>query len=472
MTIIVVGLNHRTAPVELREKLALTDDALQSAFADLRSQIGIQMGSDPSTSIIREVVILSTCNRLEIYASTEQAENAIELVEQFLSGIQNVRNTESKNYLYSFSGDNTVLHLMRVACGLDSMILGETQILGQVTHAFEKAHDAGVSGAVLSHLFAQAIHTGKRARTETPISRHTTSVSHAAAQLLTEKLPQAPASRILIIGAGEMAVLAAQALKRFDFNDITFINRTYNKAEALALGFDGKALDWYQLKEAFIWADAIVCATGAPHIVIYQRDVAAVLDQRQTRPLVIIDIAIPRDVEDTVSELRGINYYDIDDLQLVVDTHVELRVAAVPQVEMIIRQEILRFTEWYRGLEVTPVIKNLRDWAQSVADDELIHTLNRLSDADDRTRQLVSLMAHRLVNRLLHEPTARLRIQANEGNGYGYAHAVRELFALDHVNSIECQHDPVRCGTLKPSNHITNQCDLQCIMPSTMEQLR
>jgi glutamyl-tRNA reductase len=465
LSIILVGLNHKTAPVELREKLVLSDDHLQQAFADLRDLRDLQEG----TSLLTELVILSTCNRLEIYASTMHEEEAVAQIDRYLSTLQNKSLT---NHLYKIKDEGAILHLMRVASGLDSMILGEGQILGQIAQAFERAQNIGMTGAVLSRLFAQAIHTGKRSRTETTISRYTTSVSHTAAVLLENKLHQVQAAHVLVIGAGEMAILAAQALKRRGINTLTFINRTYNNAERLAVEFGGKALDWHQLEPSLIRADAVICATGAPHIVMYRRDVEAILPQRQGRPLVIVDIAVPRDVEDSVRDLAGVDFYDIDDLQSVVDTNLELRTAAIPEVETIIQQEINRFTEWYNSREVTPIIKDLRAWAQGIADDELLHTLNRLADTDERTRQIVSQMAHRLVNRILHEPTARLRVQANEGNGYGYAHAVQELFALNAVDSHDCQQDPLRCGTSsKTSSHTSDRCDLRCIMPSKIEQL-
>jgi glutamyl-tRNA reductase len=470
VAIILVGLNHRTSPVELRERLSLSDSALQSAFADLRSQFRICADSKQPSPIINEVVILSTCNRLEVYASADHLEDGIAFIEQSLAKLHIVPLAELKGYLYSQIGDDVVLHLMRVACGLDSMILGETQILGQVTQAFEEAHKAGMTGPILSHLFAQAIHTGKRARTETPISRYTTSVSHAGALLLLEKLYQPDTARILIVGAGEMAVLAAQALKRFNIRDLMFINRTYERAEALANEFGGTALTWFQLEEALVRTDAVICATGAPHTVIYRRDVEVVLHQREGRPLVMMDIAVPRDVEDSVRDLPGVQYYDIDDLQSVVDTNVELRKAAVPQAETIIQHEMLRFAEWYHSRQVTPVIKTLREWAQSIADDELEQTLNRLADADERTRLIVSRMAHRLVNRLLHVPTSRLRIQASEGNGSGYAHAVRELFALNELDAVECQHHEVGCAAVSQADQTENQCTLQCILPYTTDQ--
>jgi glutamyl-tRNA reductase len=466
VTIVVVGLNYRTAPVEIREKLALSGCALQTALEDLRVHILPQQGN---AAALDEAVILSTCNRLEVYISTHQPNKGIALVEQFLSGLQNISLTDLKAHLYHRVSDDAIQHLMRVGCGLDSMILGETQILGQVTQAFEDAHNAGITGPILAHLFSQVIHTGKRARTETPISRYTTSVSHAGAVLLMEKLNQRHTARMVIVGAGEMAVLAVQALKRFDVNDLIFLNRTYARAEALANDFGGKAFAWHQLDQALVWADAVICATGAPHVVIDRHDVEAVLQRREKRPLVIMDIAVPRDVENTVRELSGVQVYDIDDLQSAVDANVELRKAAVPQVETIIQQEMARFAEWYHSRQVTPVIKTLREWAQSIADDELVQTLNRLSDADERTREIVSRMAHRLVNRLLHEPTYRLRIQASEGNGYGYAHAVRELFALNNLDAIECQGHDLGCAAVG-RNQTTTQCNLHCILPSTTGQ--
>lgn len=464
MILVVVGLNYRTAPVELREKLTLSGCALQIALEDLRGCITAdENGKQP----ISEAAILSTCNRLEVYALAHSPVEGSTLVEQFLGKLQNIPAADLRPHLYRHMGDGAVRHLMRVACGLDSMILGETQILGQVTQAFEDARSAGMTGPILSHLFAQVIHTGKRARTESSISRYTTSVSHAGALLLMEKLERRNSARVLVIGAGEMALLAAQALRRFNVSDMAFVNRTYTRAETLANETGGRALTWHELNEALTWADAVICATGAPHTVIYRRDLEAVLAQRESRPLVIVDIAVPRDVEDSVRELDGVQVFDIDDLQTVVDANLELRKAAVPQVETIIDEEMLRFAEWYHSRQVTPVIKNLREWAQNVAAEELEQTLNRLPDADERTRQMVSRLAHRLVNRLLHEPTTRLRVQAAEGNGYGYAHAVRELFALNALDALECQRDDVRCSAAAQANGAPINCNLQCIV---MEQ--
>jgi glutamyl-tRNA reductase len=414
--IILLGLNHRTSPVALREKLCLSASALEASFVD--------------SPIVSELVILSTCNRLEIFAYVENVDDGIQLISESLAKLQSLPLKDLMGHLYSYRDEAATEHLMRVACGLDSMILGETQILGQVTQAYKSAQNAGMTGAILSHLFAQAIHAGKRARTETAISRYNTSVSHTAALLLMEKLNRHGNARILIIGAGEMAQLAAQALKRYENHDFSFINRSYEAAESMAMGYGGTAMEWSELQAALIWADAVISATGAAYSVIKRSMVEVTLPKRYNRPLVFVDIAVPRDVEETVLELEGMEVYDIDELQSVVDANIELRKAAIPQVETIIQEEMARFEEWYQSRQVSPVIKTLREWAQSIAEDELAETLKRLSTSDERTREIVSRLAHRLVNRLLHEPTSRLRIQASEGNGHEYAHAVRELFAL------------------------------------------
>jgi glutamyl-tRNA reductase len=428
--IAVIGLSHRTVSVALREKVS----ALSFTLGSLDGAYGSAAQDREIPPAIDEMVVVSTCNRLEVYFSAAEPDEGIAVIEQFLAGQLDTGIAELETHLYRHAGGDAVRHLMCVACGLDSMIFGETQILGQIAQAFEDARMRGHAGPVLSRLFAQAVHTGKRAHTETTISRSTTSVSHAAAQLVLENLPRAADAKIVLIGAGEMTGLAARALERLGVGAMTFVNRTFERAEALAAEFGGTALPWSALESALVWADAVICATGAPHTVIYRRDLAAALAQRGERPLILMDIAVPRDIEDGVQNLPGIQYFDIDALRTVVDKNAAQRQAAGPHVEKIVLQESELFLAWQRGRQVTPVIRDLRDWAQTIADDELTTALNRLSGADERTREIVSRMAHRLVNRLLHEPTLRLRLQATEGNGDSYAEAVRELFALNGAN--------------------------------------
>ena len=430
MKLIAVGLNYKTAPIEIREKLTMTGCVLRSTLDDLKA-LKVASGGGSKTQVVDEAIILSTCNRLEIYAAARDFEAGLTQIELFLSRLQNIHLDDLRPHLYSLSGDATVTHLMQVSCGLDSMILGEAQILGQVTAALDAAFDAQAVGAGLSHLFSQAIHAGKRARTETVISRHTTSVSHAGAALLTQQFPDDARLNVLILGAGEMAVMAAQALQRLGDHRLAFMNRTFHRAEELAAEFGGIAMTWNDLDMALEVADAVICCTGAPHIVLVKENIAAVQITRQHRSLVLMDIAVPRDVDPGVSSIAGVKLFDIDDLQSVVDSNIELRRGAIPAVERIIAEEVVKFNGWLSSRAVTPVITDLRKWAQAVADEELSAALQKLPDLDDKSKRMVTRLAHRIINRFLHEPTSRLRDQAFDGNAAYFTHVVRELFPLD-----------------------------------------
>jgi len=453
VTLLVVGLSYHSTPVELRERLTLT----ASALADTLRRTGEPTGP------LQEAVILSTCNRLEVYAVARQADEGIASIERLLHAGQSSERAGSAPSLFAHTADAAVDHLMRVASGLDSMILGESQILGQIARSCEEAQQAGVCGPVLSHLFSRAIHAGKRARTETSIGRFSTSVSHSGASLMMQALGGQP-KRVLIVGAGEMARLAAQALDRNGVTQLQFVSRTYLRALHLAQIYGGSALPWERLQEGIGWAEAVLCATSAPHTVIHRADVQAAVAERDGRPLVVVDIAVPRDVDEEVRHLPGVRYYDIDDLQAVLDTNLERRRSAIPAVETIIEAESAHFMEWYHGRQVTPVIRDLRDWAQTVAADELEETLNRLPGVDPRTRQLMERLTHRLVNRLLHEPTSRLRLQAAEGYACGYSHAVRELFALWGVHDGQAADDEPACLLTGLDPDEAAPCDLQCLV--------
>lgn len=467
--VIVVGLNHKTAPIALREQLALSAEAISTAYATLHAHMHSTTERMSESRIIDEIVILSTCNRFEVYATAPQGMDGIAFIEQFFAQLHGLPVTRLASHMYRMTGEAAAEHVMRVACGLDSMILGESQIIGQVASAYEAAHSAGMTGAILSHLFAQALHAGKRARSETAISRFSTSVSHVGVQTLLSELPQQAEPNVLVVGAGEMATLAAQAVRRSTGSRLTFINRTFDRAAALATKFTGQAQHWFELEQGLINADAVICATGAPHAILFADDLVRVMRRRGGRPLAILDIAMPRNVEPSVNDIPGITLFDIDMLHTTVEANLELRRAAVPEVERIIAESLANFSEWYSSRHVTPVIRTLREWAQTIAHDELDHTLNRLSDADDRTREIVALMAHRLVNRLLHEPTSRLRQQASAGRAHGYAHAVRELFALETIKAVECQQT-AGCAFDDHPETSAARCNLRCILPQGMER--
>ncbi len=419
MPIVLVGLNHDTAPLDLREKLALSGAGLRQMLTAL------------GRAGLNEAVVLSTCNRVEICAYAPDAAGTIDTIIEILASQQGMVAAQLVPVLYTLKDEGDVTrHLLRVASGLESMVLGEPQILGQVTKAFEDALQADAAGPILSHLFSSAIHGGKRARTETDISRYTTSVSHAAVQLVQDRLGDVSKQKVLIVGVGEMAVLAGQALVRCGARQIACINRTFDRAQTLAADLPAQAFNWAELYTALVWADVVVSATGAPHTVIYAHDIQTIAPSRAGRKLLIVDIAVPRDIEDSVGELCGIDYCDIDDLQSTVDANMSQRQAAIPKVEALIEEEANTFLEWYYGRQVVPVIRDLRLFAQTIAAEEVTQALNRLESPDARTREVIDHMAHRLVNRLLHQPAIRLRRQAADGNGHDYAHTVLDLFGL------------------------------------------
>lgn len=458
MPIFLVGLSHHTAPVQIREKLTLSDCSLRMALEDLpmaaataqadrldRARNGLD-GTIQTPQTIQEAVIISTCNRLEIYGTAPDPDAAWDQIAGFLGRLQDIPLAELSPHLYCKRERDAVAHLMRVTAGLDSLILGEPQILGQTGYAYEQAQVVGVTGPILSHLFAQAIHAGKRARSETAISRHTTSVGHAAVLLAKEKMADLAEMRVLMVGAGEMADLAADALIRHGAQHFRCINRTHSRAVELAQRVNGIALSWYDLPEALAWADLIFTATGAPHTVIHASDVAPILAQRPDRPLTLIDMAVPRDVEEAVGRLPGVTCHNIDDLQATLDANLAQRVAAIPDVEQILAEEVEHFQEWLHGRRVVDTIVDLRRRAEAVARGEVDDALSRLGHLDAREQEVVTRLAHRLVNKLLHEPTVRLKSHAANGNGFTYAHMVRDLFGLENgsLAAIQVDIQPVK----------------------------
>lgn len=429
MSILLVGLNHRTAPVELREQFSLTECGVSKALHDLR------LAASEQGSFLSEIVIVSTCNRLEIYAVAPSIEPGWEAIEHFLAQLQRVAVESFHCHLYRMHGMDAIEQLMRVSCGLDSMILGEHQILGQVAGALDEAQAAGMVGPVLSHLFAQAIHAGKRARTETAISRQTTSISHAATKLAQSELGSLEEAEVLIVGAGEMADLAARALKMRGAEKLTFVSRTYSHTADLAQTHQGQAVLWQQLDEKLASASLVITATGAPHTVLHAAQIASLLPARQRRPLMIIDIAVPRDVEVAVGGLPLVKLYDIDDLQSALDDNLAQRQAAVSQVEAIVAEGQRDFLEWLHTREVVPLISDLHEQTLVMVEAELERAFHKLGNLSPEDKEIVRQLGYRICNKLLHEPTVRLKAAAANGKGVSYAETIRELFALGSRSS-------------------------------------
>ena len=435
LSIALVGLNFRTAAIEIREQLALTGCALDSALEHIAGPRAACKDRRTPRPDGPEAVVLSTCNRLEFYLAAIDEEAAVDAVIDYLGNDHGISADRIRGHLYVKQGNDAVEHLLRVTSGLESMVLGEPQILGQVGRAFEYARAAGKSGPVLSHLFGTALRTGKRAHRETGISESTLSLSHAAADLLAEQLPSLGSSRVLIVGAGEMALLAAQAVRDHGAGDLAFINRTLDAAQELAGRFGGSAYPWSELRRLLGWGDAVISATGAPHTVITRADILEARPEGETRPMLLIDLALPRDIDPSVKDLAGIRCYDLDGLNATLEQNRARRMSCVPAVEAIVAEEADGFLRWLRARSAAPTVAQLHEKARCVAEQEMARTLRRLHSDDERLAHEIELMTHRIVMKLLHEPTVRLKAQAEGGDGVFYREAVEELFALDKGES-------------------------------------
>jgi glutamyl-tRNA reductase len=427
MQILCLGLSHSTAPIELRERLDFPALALKPALA----RFGC--GRDSRSNSITEFAILPTCNRLELYAlapnDTDHQRDLFAALIDFLVETRGVPAVEFEPHLYRHAGSEAVEHLCCVAAGLDSMILGEPQILGQVGDAYDAALTAGAVGPVLSALFRTAIRAGKRARTETAISRNPASVSSVAVRLAEQIVGELAARHVLIVGAGEMGELAVEALRARGVRQVTVVNRTRHRAVELAERWGGEALSFEYLAEAVHAADIVISSTGAPHIII-DSEIARRAMTNRARPLALIDIAMPRDVDPAVGDIPGVHLFDLDHLHTRLDGAIAERQSEVPRVEAIVAEEVSVFDSWLRGVDILPVITDLRVKAERIRQRELARTLHYLPDLDPEARQHIERLSESLVNKLLHEPTRQLRAEAGNGHAAEYTQTVRRLFGL------------------------------------------
>ena len=435
MQILCLGLSHHTAPVELRERLNYSAQALEAALDRFRGR-----ATRPARAT--ELVILSTCNRLELYATipdaavqTDAQPDGLEALFapllDFLGETHGLGAADLNDGFYRLTGRAAIEHLGRVAAGLDSMILGEPQILGQVNGAYSVALRQGAAGPVLSALFRAAIHTGKRARAETDISRNAATISSVAVKMAEKVVGPLAARQVLVVGAGEMAELAVEALRKRGASQITVVNRTRTRAVQLAERWGARVLPFEQLGEALAAADIVLTSTDAPQAVITSDLACAALSARPTRPLVLIDIAVPRDVEPDARRLPNTHYFDIDDIEAHLNGALAERLQEVPRVEAIVAEETRAFLGWLGSLEITPLIVGLRAKAEAIRRAEVDKTLRRLPQLGEADRRQIETMTEALVNKLLHEPTLRLKTEAGLRQSSEYAAAARYLFALD-----------------------------------------
>ena len=425
-----LGINHHTADVSTREKLAFDERQTEEIWNQLLLQ---------TQNRILELVILSTCNRVEIFTVAEQP--IFSEIETTLMEYCNLSNEEVSHLFYRLVDEQVISHLMRVTAGLDSMVLGEPQILGQVTEAYESGLKTQTCGKHLSKLFQSAIHTGKRVRSETAISENSLSVSSLAASVAEQILGDLSNAQITLLGAGEMAKLAIESLRKRGVNKFIVISRTINSACSLAQKWDGHAGTMENLAGALEKTDILLSSTSAPHTIIHSGLIEQIMADRPNQPLVIIDIAVPRDVAPEVGNLAGVSLFDIDGLKNGVEKALKGRQSEIPRVEQIIEEEYLAFKEYFGSLRVVPVITGIRQQADAIRQQELEKAFRQLEGIDPKQQERIRALTHAIVQKILHEPTIRLRQEANGPNAEKYAIAVSELFGLTGKNGRNNHHE-------------------------------
>jgi len=418
MKIRVTGLNHQTAPVEVREALAFRRDRLPEALALLRKADGVE-----------GAVILSTCNRVEVYLC-ESGDAEPFSVEAFLASFHGAWPETFARHLYHHAGEQAVTHLFRVASGLDSLVVGESQVTAQVREAYEAAAAEGAAGPVLHRLFQQALSVAKRVRSCTEIGSGRASVGSVAVEL-AERIFESLAGRtVLVVGAGEMGESVVKSLRAAGATATLVANRTFARAEALAQDWGGLAVHFEKLPAWLCRADIVISSTDAPHYVIHRADVAEAVRARRGRPIFLIDIAVPRDIEPSVAEVEGCYLYNVDDLRSVVEETMARRGQELGRCAAIVAEEAQRFLQWLARLEVAPTITELSDRFHEIKRQELEALRNKLPDLSEPAREEVERMANRLVNKILHQPIKTLREASPHEPSEGLLGAALRLFGL------------------------------------------
>jgi glutamyl-tRNA reductase len=408
-----VGLSHHTAPVDVRERLALPEDR-QTELLQVTAQA-------PA-----EALLISTCNRVELYVVGP----GDDLHDRTHAALARAAGDDLVPYLYAHRGEAAVLHLFRVAASLDSMVLGEPQILGQVKDAFEQAQRLGAARGELARLCAAAFGSAKRVRTETEVGRAATSMASAAVEMARHIFDGLEGKTVLLVGAGEMAELSGKHLRSAGASRVLVANRTFERAEALAVSLGGEALPFERLEEGLVLADVVVCTTASPAPVITREKVARVLKPKKHRPLFLVDLAVPRDVEPDVHTLDGVYAYDVDDIQKVINHNQAARTAAAATAEVLVAEEVARYIRQRAVREQVPVLAQLRARAEQIRRAELERAMTNLSaPLSPEQAKVIEAMTSAIVNKMLHQPTARLR--AVEAGDSELADAAAELFGLD-----------------------------------------
>lgn len=405
MHILVVGLNYKTAPVEIRERLTFNQSHLADAMNVLQGK-----------KSILENVVISTCNRTEIYAVVDQLHTGRYYIKEFLSEWFDIPQDDFSPYLFIYEQDGAIEHLFKVACGLNSMVLGETQILGQVRSSFLLGQQEKTTGTVFNHLFKQAITLAKRAHSETDIGANAVSVSYAAVELAKKIFGTLNNKHVLILGAGKMGELAIQNLYSNGVSKVTVINRTFKKAEDLANKFSGEARTLQELQCALVEADILISSTGAKGLVVTKEMITEVEKMRKGKPLFMVDIAVPRDLDPRIAELKNVFLYDIDDLEGIVEANLQERKKAAAEIQLMIEGEIVEFKQWLNLLGVVPVISALREKAVDIQEETMKSIERKLPQLSDRDIKVINKHTKSIINQLLKDPVLQAKELAASPN--------------------------------------------------------
>jgi len=421
MKLLLTGLNHRTAPVEVRERIAFEEHALPAALASLRKCPGLIEG-----------MILSTCNRVEIAAAIDDETNSSLTVEHFIAESRSVEPAWVMPYLYRYDGSEAIRHLFRVASSLDSMVVGEPQILGQLKSAYAIAKEHGALSGFLDLVMTRAFNVAKRVRSETDIGESAVSISYAAVELARDIFGALDGKRVLVVGAGKMAESALRHLRRAGVSEILIANRTRERAVLLAEEFNGRVLDYETFPNALPDVDILLASSGAPHYILTRDQMRSVIGRRKNRPMFLIDIAVPRNIEPDVNKLDNVFLYDIDDLDKTVQTNIAGRNETAVEAEEIIREEVEKMMQRLKTREVAPTIVSLQEQLESVRTHEIDRMRARLGALTPQQEEAIEAITRGIVNKIAHGPIAELRRTAADPEGAHLSNLIRKLFRLEN----------------------------------------
>ena len=417
--LLAIGVSHKTAPVEVRERVALTDGRAAEFMRDLRG-----------AAEVREAVAISTCNRTELYLVVGDPVEAESAALAMLASQSGIRPTELGRAIYSHRNCDAARHLYRVTAGLDSMVIGEVEVQGQVKRAYDAALAKDTTGPLTNHMFEAALATGKRVRTETGISEHALSLPAVAVALAREQLGELSGRAVVVIGTGETSELTARALADSGAQPVFVANRRRDRALSLARRFHGQSVNFDALPGELARADIVLAATSSPHVLLEAQEIAAVMEEREHRPLLLIDLAVPRDIDSSIAGIGSVSLYDVDDLQAVIARNRKVRQAEARKAEGIIEEEIQHFAAWLGSLEVLPTLVALRAHATEIAEQVVLDNAGKWESASPRDLERVDAVARAVVQRLLHEPTVRMK-SASDDRVHARMQLIRDLFGLD-----------------------------------------